>query len=170
MKIEYPSCRIMTKAELQELIKSAFVGVTLDGGSSLLQCQAMDKRCDNITAEEYEKLPLQEITDNWRLIPTTFLERYCQLLAHADEKAFRYYMPAMMRSSISGSCEVLTETLFYLRPSKEHLEHSMKHYSLFDDTQRSAIAQFLRKPLKMPRCLRRGWMSELSTGSMPVGS
>lgn len=29
---------------------------------------------------------------------------------------------------------------------------------------------FLRKSLKMPRCLRRGWMSELSTGSMPVES
>ena len=115
----------------------------LDGGSSLLQCQAMDERCENITAEEYEKLPLQEILDNWRIIPTHFLESHCQYMAHADAKAFRYYIPAMMRSSLSGSEEVRSEILFYLRPSKEHWGYSMSRYSLLDDKQRSAIAQYL---------------------------
>lgn len=134
----------MNKVELETLIKTAFKGVHLDGGSSLLQCQAMHERCGNVTAEEYEGLPRQEITNDWLLVPVEYIEEYCRHLSHADADAFRYYIPAMMLGSLNGSWEMRSEIFIHLRPAKNVLwEHYMEQFSLFDSPQCSAIAQFL---------------------------
>lgn len=134
----------MNKTEVETLIKTAFKDIWLEGGSSLLQCQAMHERCKNVTPEEYKKLARQEITDDWPSVSIEVLEEYCRHLAHADAKAFRYYIPAMLMQALNGSWEMCSEIFIQLRPPKDVLrEHFMKQFSLFDAPQRSAIAQFL---------------------------
>ena len=136
----------MTKAELEMSIKVAFANVKLDGGVSLRQTQVMSNYGEGVTNEEFAALPNYEITDDWTAIPFEELERYCNCTAHLDEKGFRYYIPAFMLASLDEPYEIAEWISYSLSPNTDNNDlwnYSIMHYSLLNEAQRSAIAQFL---------------------------
>lgn len=140
----------MNTEQLRAQMKSAFRGVTLEGGISLRQGEI----CDNygrdnqgrpIGESVFAMIPRSEVTDDWTALPLAELERY-PYLSYLDAKGFRYYIPAFLLSLLEdaskGSMRVIT-TLASLRPSREHWSYSMAQYALLDETQRAAVATFL---------------------------
>ena len=134
----------MNKTELETLIKTAFKDVTLDGGISLHQAAVIDNYGEGVTAEEFAALPTQEITNDWTAITDEIIEEFCRITSHLDAKGFRYYIPALVLGSLNELFEVAQWTSYALCPELGNLwEHKMMHYSLLNQEQRSAIAQFL---------------------------
>ncbi len=143
----------MTKQEMVILIETAFQNVHLDGGISLRQAEVCDNRGEGVESkEEYKALPIHEITNDWQALSIETLDQYAYL-AHMDAKGFRYYIPAFMRSVLVDYdylSERVTFTLHSLYPKKDGLpkrdslwEYSMSQYSLLNQEQRFAIAQYL---------------------------
>ncbi len=137
----------MTESEIKFLIERAFECVSLSGGVSLRQAEVMDNYGEGCTAAEFAKLPLTEITSDWRLLPVHELEKYAYL-SHLDSLGFRYYIPAFIVSVLDGAARYSNRwipTLYCLYPKHDDLwDHCMMHYAALDDAQKSAIAEFLK--------------------------
>lgn len=147
----------MNAGELEAMIREAFNGVRLDGGTSLLQAEVMDNYGEGVTDKEFAALPLQEITDNWAALSPETLAKY-SYLPHMDAKGFRYYIPAFMINSLRGydSLDTLTEAISALYPSldKDSWDYAMMHYSQLDNDQLRAVAKFLKW---LPEIIELGW-------------
>lgn len=134
-----------TLDDIQKAIKSAFVGVKLDGGVSLNQAKEIDKYGENISAEEFSDLPKRENTTDWKNISDGALEPD-PCVAHFDAKGLRYYLPRLMLSVLtnydSSSMRVIG-TLQALYPKSKSWEYYMERYSALNDQQRKAIALFV---------------------------
>jgi hypothetical protein len=79
-----------------ESIRASFAGVTLGDGISMRQAEVIDGYGEGYTDEEFERLKLSEIVDDWVSVPFAELER--DNIAHLDAEGFRYYIPAFMMS------------------------------------------------------------------------
>lgn len=138
----------MTDAsEIEARIRSAFHGVTLDGGVSLRQAEVMDRYGEGVTAAEFNALPQGEITEDWTRLTPEVLDA-CGVIAHLDARGFCYYIPAFMLRLMAlyepSSMRVIG-TLISLYPKKDELwDHHMAKYSLLSGEQSTAIAHFLQ--------------------------
>jgi hypothetical protein len=155
--------------EIQQLIAAAFRGVVLGGGISLRQAQVIDRYGEGVTDAEFDRLPLQEITNDWSRVPLEELERDC--VAHLDAEGYRYYIPAFMLSVLkkydSSSMRVIG-TLGSLYPKKDMWAYHMGQYAMLNQAQLEAIASYVSAlpslvPLDgeektiVPRALRNYW-------------
>jgi len=80
------------RRRIENLIRNAFHNVTLGGGISLTQAQAIDAGTP-ATGSGFDE------TNDWSRIPFNELER--DRIAHLDARGFRYYMPAPMLSVLT---------------------------------------------------------------------
>jgi len=134
-----------SRSEIKSEIESAFDGVTLNGGISLDQTKVIDEfgLIRNVKSKEFDALPLNEVTDDWKAIPSSILDD-ADCFVHLDAKGFRYYIPALMLRLLEnydrGSMMVIS-TLRILYPKKESSEY---WYSLLTKEQRRAIAHYLK--------------------------
>lgn len=130
--------------DIREIIHSAFSGVSLGNGTSLRQAQVIDNYGEGVTDEEFKRLTLNEITNDWSKIPFEELELNC--VAHLDAEGYRYYIPAFMLSVLnhyeSSSMRVIG-TLSSLYPKEEMWFYHMERYSLLNQEQREAIAKYI---------------------------
>lgn len=137
----------MNVVELEAVIEKAFAKVTLGDGISILQSEVIDGYGEGYTDEEFDALPKREITNDWRALTLSDLDR-CQV-AHLDDKGFRYYIPALMCSLLKSydiSMRVIG-TLSSLYPKNEPgglKEYILARYEILDTPQRQAIALFLQ--------------------------
>lgn len=136
----------MNEAELRSVIEKAFAKVTLGDGISILQSEVIDAYGEGYTDTEFDELPQNEITNNWRALTLSDLDR-CQV-AHLDDKGFRYYIPALMCSLLKSydiSMRVIgTFRSLYPRNETTGLkEYILARYEVLDIPQRQAIALFL---------------------------
>ena len=154
---------------LELAIRSAFLGMRLDGGVSLKQAQVIDRYGEGFTDKEFDALQTTEITEDWTQVTLEELERNC--IAHLDAKGLRYYIAPLMLAVIRhyepGSMRVIG-TLSALYPKKGAWQYHMERYSLLNHAQKQAIAMFLQSiphllPLDhedtqiIPRALRSYW-------------
>ena len=134
----------MTKREdVEDAIRSAFRGVTLDGGVSLEQTKHIDDYCANITRIEFRRLPEREVTDDWEAIPASALDQEDFFVGHLDPKGFRYYIPALMLRLFEKYAPD-SFILDYLYPRRDKVESMRQFHSVLDRAQRAAIAIFLQ--------------------------
>lgn len=155
--------------EIQQRIAVAFHGVVLGGGISLRQAQAIDAYREGVTDAEFDRLPLQEIGDDWSRVPLEELERNC--VSHLDAAGYRYYIPAFLLSVIKkydpSSMRVIG-TLASLYPKKDMWAFHMGQYEMLNQAQLEAIANYVSVlpslvPLDgehrsiIPRALRNYW-------------
>ncbi len=134
----------MSKEEIILIVKKAFTGVKLNGGVSLKQAEAIDNFSVGISKAEFNRFPITETTNDWSLIPGDILDKF-EFVAHLDAKGFKYYIPAFMIRLLSNYDDsmMIIGTLGGLYPKKDSWEYCMERYSLFNDEQQKAIAQFL---------------------------
>lgn len=161
--------------EIETEIRSAFKDVRLDGGMSLSEADAVDRRA----TEELHALPAGQVTADWSALPFETLENY-PLLAYLDAAGFRYYIPAFMLSVLAeyepGSMRVIS-TLSSLYPKRsKNWDYSLEQYSLLSREQCAAIAGFLadlnaavkldtHDQIVVERALRNYWHEFLFTAS-----
>lgn len=138
------SSNVALRSIVEETIRTVFAGVCLGGGVSLRQAEVIDNYGEGVTDEEFEKIPLAEIVDNWIAVPFDELEK--GYVAHLDAEGLRYYLPALMLSVINqyepSSMRVIG-TLHGLRPKKENLIYDISRYALLSFEQKQAVAYFL---------------------------
>ena len=169
----------MNKTELRLIIEKAFVNVTLGDGISILQSEVIDKYGEGYTDTEFAALPRKEITEDWRKLTLSDLNR-CQI-AYLDDKGFRYYIPALMCSiweSFDRNEMRVIGTLGSLYPRNDQVgglkEYILKRYEILNLSQRQAIALFLQNLPQLvqldiseqkviERALRNYWQNYLST-------
>ena len=132
-----------SEAEIKTAIELAFDGVTLDGGISLNQTKIIDNYGRDCTDEQFVALPLNEITDDWKEIPTSALDE-ADCLAHFDRKGFKYYIPALMLRLLvkyDPDSMMTIGTLSILYPKTETWPFL---YSLLNPEQYRVIASYLQ--------------------------
>jgi hypothetical protein len=132
------------RADVEQGIREAFRGVTLGGGTSLRQAQVIDNYGEGVTDEEFDRLPLSEITQSWELVPWDELES--DNVAHLDPEGWRYYIPAFMLSVLEkyeGASMRVIGTLSSLYPKDDVAAYYAPRYNLLTFEQKRAIARFL---------------------------
>jgi len=139
-----PDKTLQIRGAVERNIRAAFRGVTLGAGITLRGAQLIDGGSAS-SGEQTQPFTGGEIIDDWELVQLGELDR--DSVAHLDALGFRYYIPALMLSVLkhydSSSMRVIG-TLTGLYPKKDNAwEYHMQRYSLFDATQKTAIAQFL---------------------------
>ena len=131
--------------DIRKTIESAFSGIKLDGGISLEQARVIDNYGEGFTEQEFNKLPENEITDDWRAVPDSALEPD-PCVAHYDAKGLRYYLPRLMLSVLANydnaSMRVIG-TLSALYPKPDSWEYHMNRYSELSREQKHAVALFV---------------------------
>lgn len=146
---------IQTREHLEREVRTAFAGVTLGGGLSLRQAEALDDYCNNISEQAYRELPLSEVTDAWNAVPWAELER--NNIAHLDPEGWRYYIPALMLSVLQqyepASMRVIG-TLSSLYPKHEPDSYDLLRYDLLSEQQKQVIARYLHA---LPTLLPLNW-------------
>jgi len=90
---------LQIRRAVEREIRTAFCGVTLGRGFSLMQAQLADNSRDAVRSALPAPTAHQEITDDWSRVPAAELERNC--IAHLDALGFRYYIPALMLSVLN---------------------------------------------------------------------
>lgn len=133
---------MLTKEQIIEEISSAFNGVTLDDGISLNQTRVIDNYGRGCTDEEFEALPLSEVTDDWTKIPLGQLDE-ADCLAHFDRKGFRYYVPALLLRLLDNydpDSMMTIGTLSILYPKTQSWPYL---YTLLTENQLKAVAHYL---------------------------
>lgn len=133
----------MDKEELISEIRSAFDGVTLDGGVSLDEARIMDNYGREGPREPLAQIPGNKITHDWSRISSEVLGNF-DCVAFLDEKGLRYYLPAFLLHILENydpSSMMTIGTLSALYPKNETQESNL---SALDDQQRKAIALFMR--------------------------
>lgn len=134
-----------TTDELIQTIESAFRGVKLDGGVSLEQAKVIDDYGEAFTEKNFNKLPENEITDDWGAVPDSALEPD-PCVPHYDAKGFRYYLPRLILSVLANydnaSMRVIG-TLSALYPKPDSWEYHMNRYSELSAKQKHAVALFV---------------------------
>lgn len=134
--------------EIVTLICDSFANVSLGHGPSLHQMKrnsnyGRDEKGRERSIKEYRELVSQDETTNWTALTVDELDEYESYLAHANAEGFRFYIPAlMMHRLVTQSSDVVTSRL---RPSRneDFWDYHMMQYSLLNDQQRFAIANFL---------------------------
>ncbi len=106
-----------------ESIRASFAGVTLGDGISIRQAEVIDGYGEGYTDEEFDRLKLSEIVDDWVSVPFAELER--DNIAHLDAEGFRYYIPAFMLSLLGqyerASMRVIGTLSALSRPFQDEL-------------------------------------------------
>jgi len=132
-----------SKIEIQAMVRSAFNGVTLDGGVSLEQTKVIDNYGREVSSKEFNAMPQTEIIDDWASIDSSTLDE-AETVAHLDSKGFRYYIPALMLRLLdnydSGSMMTIA-TLHSLYPKERSRE---LRYSQLNESQLRAIAEYMK--------------------------
>lgn len=129
------------KQRLVDLIEAAFVGVKLDGGVSIRQSEAIDDYCEGITESEFKRLPEHEVTDDWKSVADSELDRIC--VAHLDANGLRYYLPRLMFAILDryeSWAGWAIGTLYSLRPDVAGAE---ARYASLTTEQNKVVAEFL---------------------------
>jgi hypothetical protein len=135
---------VSLREEIVQEIRSAFAGVTLDGGISLEQTRVMDNYGRGVTPEQFRDLPKKEVTDDWAGIPNETLDE-ADCTAFLDEKGFRYYIPALMIRMLDAYDEgsmMTIGTISRLYPKRKDHEEL---YSGLTRPQKIAIARYLQE-------------------------
>ena len=70
------------KERIRSSFRGAFSSVVLGHGISIRQSEATDRYGEGFTEQEYQDLPLGEVTSDWEHIPMQELERAC--VGHFD--------------------------------------------------------------------------------------
>lgn len=134
-----------TRSAVETAIRSAFAGVTLGRGTSIRQAELLGGIGD-ISAEAYDALPRDEVTDDWARIPDEELERAC--VGYFDPEGFRYYIPALALSVLrhyDGLSLRTIGTLSVLYPKRENRDYHLGMYSLLSRRQKRALALYLAR-------------------------
>jgi hypothetical protein len=125
-------------------IDLAFADVVLGLGISLRQAQEIDRYRQTLSDKEFDELPLQEITDDWKRIPLAELELDC--VAHLDAEGYRYYIPAFLKSVLKNydpSSMRVIGTLMSLYPKTDAWAYHMNQYDALNQEQCETLAKFL---------------------------
>ena len=134
--------RMASKVEIQAIVRSAFDGVTLDGGVSFERTRVLDNYGD-VSSKEFNAMPQNEIIDDWASIDVSTLDEF-ETIAHLDSKGFRYYIPALMLRLLdnydSGSMMTIA-TLHSLYPKEPSRE---LRYSQLNESQLRTIAEYMK--------------------------
>ena len=130
------------KEEIIQEIRSAFVGVTLDGGISLEQTRVMDNYGRGVTPEQFRDLPKTEIVDDWTRIPDAVLDE-ADCLAFLDQKGFRYYIPALMIRILRAYDEVPAMTMSTIARLYPKHPEAEELYGELTQVQKAVVARFL---------------------------
>jgi hypothetical protein len=139
--------RSLVASELKAQIHSAFRGVILGDGMSLLDAEEADCWGDVPEIKRLNLPPDVKITNDWTALSIETLNRYA-LLAHLDATGFRYYIPAFMCSLLQKYDTEMrcTSTLCILHPIKSDSlwDYHMNMYSALSKEQCHAIFIFLK--------------------------
>jgi len=138
-------------------VHSAFEGVRLDGGVSLVQARAMD---------DYQPVPPQsdENDARWQDVTDETLRNYNDVHPFLCARSFRFYIPAFMSwilrhlDDVDGRDSGLADSaIFFLIPSNVDFPETPPappRFSLLSHAQRHAISLFLRYVSANSECHR----------------
>jgi Family of unknown function (DUF6714) len=87
---------LQIRSAVEDEIRTAFRGVTLEQGMSIRRAQLADHFQDAVLNEHSATNTSGEITDDWSHVSLSELER--DGIAHLDALGFRYYIPAHRKS------------------------------------------------------------------------
>lgn len=135
---------LSTWALVRSTLYAAFGPVALGAGVSIRQSEVIDVYGEGWTDEQFNALPLSELTDNWGGVSDAELERAC--VAHLDPEGYRYYIPALALSLIrnpdyASMRFIGTMHSFALRGGDDVYHRT--RFELLDRAQKHAIALYL---------------------------
>lgn len=121
--------------KIEQLIRDAFAGVTLEDGVGLLQGQAID---DYAGAEAQAAARSEDEKHDWTRIPAHLLNSAHSSLSFFDPKGMRFHLPAYLIADIKG--ELHQDIVFHLT----FVGHDgLSRFSLLNQKQRAAVRQYL---------------------------
>jgi hypothetical protein len=123
------------RERVAEMVRQAFRGVTLGDGVGLRQAEGMDSyenaaRLAALRSED-EKL-------DWRRIPASDLNIYCNSLSYLDAEGMRFLLPAYLLAELDDELHI--EFIFHLTFTGFG---AMSRFHLLDAAQKSAVRAFL---------------------------
>ena len=132
------------KARVADLIRKAFLGVELGDGVGLWQAQGIDDYEDAQTIADYRA---RDEKVDWSAIPAADVNRCYSSLSFFDAEGMRFHLPAYLIADLEGKFE--QDVIFHLTNA---LDWTDTQFSLFSDSQRNAVREFLLLRLSDPDC------------------
>lgn len=128
-------------SSVDQLIRDAFCGVTLEDGVGLLQGQEIDAYSDiktQLAARDRDE------KQDWTHIPPDLLNAAHSSLSFFDPKGMRFHLPAYLIADLAGKLH--QDIVFHLA----HADHDARsRFSALTENQRHAVHQFLLVHLAM---------------------
>jgi len=126
------------------IICDAFEGVRLGNGPSLRQMTVMenwgmDPSGKSLSHQSFMGIKKEDETNQWEAVKIGDMDVY-HYFSFCDAEGFRFYIPARLIYDIARNNY---EVLWYLDPERGVQELCLYWYSLLNDQQRNAIANFL---------------------------
>lgn len=128
------------RQRVAELVRDAFRGETLGDGVGLRQAEGMDHY---EPASILAALSLEDEKLNWRRIPVSELNDYCNSLSYLDAEGMRFLLPAYLLAELNN--ELTIEFVFHLTYCDQG---NLSRFRLLDTAQKSAVREFLELRLK----------------------
>lgn len=125
----------MDKAQVEELIREAFRGVSLGDGIGLLEGNGLD---DYAGSDELSRLRAQDQRENWEAIPYEKLNGYSTSLSYFDAEGMRFHLPAYLLCTLNDNDDQ-GSLLFALTNATP----DDPRFGLLNTQQRQAIREFL---------------------------
>jgi hypothetical protein len=135
--------RLRSVDEIKGEIRKAFAGVKLDGGISLNQTKVIDNYGRECSEDEFNALPLSEVTDDWTKVSSKALDE-AECLAFLDDLGFRYYIPALMCRLLDNYDSGSMMSIGTLRGLYPDSEYYRQRYAKLSEPQSVAIAKFVQ--------------------------
>ncbi len=133
-----------SKVEVIKKIEAAFDGVTLDGGISLDQTKVIDDYGRGCSGDQFSALPLKEVTDDWRNIPSSTLDE-TECLAFLDANGLRYYLPALMIRMLEAYDSGSMMTIGTISALDGRSQYNLERYTSLTSLQKAAIANYVKE-------------------------
>lgn len=125
----------MDASSVEQLIREAFAGVTLEDGVGLLEGQALD---DYAGSDAKAAARAKDEAGDWSRIPPDLLNSTHSSLSFFDPKGMRFHLPAYLIADIKGTLQ--QDVVFHLTYTGHDAQ---ARFSLLTPKQREAVHQFL---------------------------
>lgn len=135
-------------ARILEFIEAAYADVTLDGGISMHQREALDLYC---TEEQLEAAAALDPETRWQSIAMEKIQRLGMSLVFFDPRGIRFHLPAFLRCALrlwhmskDGDCSDSAQLIYGLTDGPRPEGCYAEAFSLLNPQQHQAVAAFLR--------------------------
>jgi hypothetical protein len=127
---------IAAERHVADLIREAFLGVTLGNGVGLRQGRGLDGYANQ---ETLARLRLQDEQDNWPRIPPEDLNHFSDAVSFFDAEGMRFHLPAYLIADLKGT--LTSDIIFHLTYIEE--EYGRSQFSQLNAEQRHAVREYL---------------------------